>query len=164
MLGVVLNQFGDLPWTARVEMMIMEWILSRPEFREFLGGRIMVPYDEEWMDRVDHVRQLYGWGDTSVMHFRDLAVYGEQILCSIRYGNWMTNATLPQGANWARAWREEIQVYIHAYRTATGVDLTADPVDQRAAESRYRQPSYYLRQQELERQRTRTRKNGPVRA
>lgn len=158
------NQFGDLPWTARVEMMIMEWILSRPEFREFLGGRIMVPYDEEWMDRVDHVRQLYGWGDTSVMHFRDLAVYGEQILLSIRYGNWMTNATLPQGANWARAWREEIQVYIHAYRTATGVDLTADPVDQRAAESRYRQPSYYLRQQELERQRTRTRKNGPVRA
>src|SRR5947209_4906617 len=160
------NQFGDLPWTARVEMMIIEWILARPEFREFLGGRIMVPYDEEWMDRVDNVRQLYGWGDTSVMHFRDLAVYGEQILLSIRYGSWMTEATLGQGTNWARAWREEIQVYIHAYRTVTGVDLTADPVDQRAAEARYRQPSYYLREQELERQRSRTpaRKNGRVRA
>jgi hypothetical protein len=160
------NQFGDLPWAARVEMLIIQWILARPEFREFIAGRIMVAYDEPWMDRVDAVRQMQGWGDTSVMHFRDLAVYGEQILLSIRYGNWMTNASLPQGTNWARAWREEIQVYIHAYRTVTGVDLTADPVDQRAAEARYRQPSFYLREQELERQRirTRARKNGPVRA
>ncbi len=156
------NQFGDLPWAARVEMMIVEWILSRPEFREFIAGRIMVAYDEPWMDRVDAVRHMHGWDDTSVMHFRDLGVYGKQILLSIRYGNWMTNASLAQGMNWARAWREEIQVYIHAYRTVTGVDLTADPVDQRAAEARYRQPSYYLRQQEVERQRARASKNGRV--
>jgi len=145
------NQFGDLPWAARVEMLIIQWILARPEFREFIAGRPMVAYDEPWMDRVDAVRQMQGWGDTSVMHFRDLAVYGEQILLSIRYANWMTSASLAQGTNWARAFREEIQVYIHAYRTVTGVDLTADPVDQRAAEARYRQPSFYLRQQELAR-------------
>jgi hypothetical protein len=140
------NQFGDLPWTSRVEIMIMQWILARPEFREFIGGRVMVPYEEPWMDRVDSMRQLQGWGATSVSQFRDLAVYGEMILLSIRYGNWMTSSITPQAANWARTWREEIQVYIHAYRTVTGVDLTAEPVDARAAEDR--QPSYYLRQQE----------------
>jgi hypothetical protein len=147
------NQFGDLPWTSRVEMMIMQWILARPEFREFLGGRTMVPYEETWMDRVDSMRQLQGWGDTSVSQFRDLGVYGEQILLSIRYGNWMTNATVARAANWARTWREHIQVYIHAYRTVTSVDLTAEPVDARAAEARFMQPSAYLRQQEATRKR-----------
>lgn len=147
------NQFGDLPWTSRVETMIIQWILARPEFREFLGGRTMVPYEEDWMDRVDAMRQLQGWGDTSVSQFRDLGVYGEQILLSIRYGNWMTSSTTPQAANWARAWREQIQVYIHAYRTVTGVDLTAEPVDARSAQARIRQPSDYLRQQEAARMR-----------
>lgn len=38
------NQFGDLPWTARKEMLIMQWLLARPEIKEFLRGRYMVPY------------------------------------------------------------------------------------------------------------------------
>ena len=46
------NQFGDLPSTARAEMLIMQWLLARPEMRDFLGGRTMVPYEEDWMDRV----------------------------------------------------------------------------------------------------------------
>ncbi|MBE7173293.1 MAG: hypothetical protein INR73_22160 [Williamsia sp.] len=54
------NQFGDLPTTARVEMMIEQWILSQPEIREFLGGRVMTPYDEPWMDRVDTMKNLQG--------------------------------------------------------------------------------------------------------
>ncbi len=137
------NQFGDLPWTSRVEIMIMQWILARPEFREFLGGRTMVPYEEVWMDRVDSMRQLQGWGDTSVSQFRDLGVFGERILLSIRYGNWMTSSVTAQAANWARIWREEIQAF-HAYRTVTSVDLTAEPVDARAAQARFRQPSEYL--------------------
>ncbi len=147
------NQFGDLPWTSRVEMMMLEWILARPEFREFLGGRPMVPYAEDWMDRVDSMRQLEGWGDTSVSQFRDLGVYGERVLLSIRYGNWMTSSTSAQAANWARIWREDIQIYIHAYRTVTGVDLTAEPVDAQGAQARIRQPSDYLRQQEAARTR-----------
>lgn len=142
------NQFGDLPWQSRVEIMVMQWILARPEFREFLGGRTMVPYEEPWMDRVDAMRQMQGWGDTSVSQFRDLGVYGEQILLSIRYGNWMTNSSTPMAANWARRWREAIQIYVHAYRTVTGVDLTAEPVDARSAEARFAQPSAYLLQQE----------------
>ena len=50
------NHFGDLPSTARQEMLIEQWLLARPEMREFLGGKIMVPYAEPWMDRVDTVK------------------------------------------------------------------------------------------------------------
>ena len=34
------NQFGDLPWTARHEMLMQQWLLARPEFREFLPQRV----------------------------------------------------------------------------------------------------------------------------
>jgi hypothetical protein len=40
------GQFGDLPSTARQEMLIQQWIMARPEFREFLPTRIMVAYPE----------------------------------------------------------------------------------------------------------------------
>lgn len=118
------NQFGDLPSTARAEMLIMQWLLARPEMRDFLGGKIMVPYAEPWMDRVDSMKAMQGWTDVSITHFRDLGVFGEQILLSVRYGNWSTANDPQQAANWARYWRPEIQRYTHAYRSATGVDLT----------------------------------------
>lgn len=123
------NQFGELPSTARQEMLMQQWLLARPEMREFLGGKIMVPYPEEWMDRVDNVKSMQGWTDVSVIYFRDLAVYGEQIVLSIRYGAWSITNNPAQAANWARYWRPEIQAYIHAYRAATGVDLTTEPVN-----------------------------------
>jgi len=119
------NQYGDLPSTARAEMLVMEWLLSRPEMREFLGGRVMVPYPEPWMDRVDSLKAMQHWTDVSVTHFRDLGVYGEQILLSIRFGNWSDVNDPQQAANWARYWRPEMQRYTHAYRAATGVDLTS---------------------------------------
>ena len=83
------NQFGDLPWTARVEMLIQQWLLARPEMRDFLQSRPMVPYKEPWMGEVDTMKTLQGWTDVTVTHFRDLAVFGEQILLSIRYGDWI---------------------------------------------------------------------------
>jgi hypothetical protein len=104
-------------------MLIMQWLLARPEMREFLGGRVMVPYEEPWMDRVDSMKQIQGWSDVSVTHFRDMGVFGEQLLLSIRYGNWSVVNDPQQAANWARYWRPEIQRYTHAYRAATGVDL-----------------------------------------
>ncbi|MBI5021988.1 MAG: hypothetical protein HZB59_11185 [Ignavibacteriales bacterium] len=119
------NQFGDLPSTARQEMLIEQWILSRPEIREFLRGRIMVPYPEEWMDCVDTMKTLQGWVDVSAREFSDLATFGEQLLLSIRYGAWSIVNFPPQAANWARYWRSEIQRYTHAYRAVTGVDLTS---------------------------------------
>jgi hypothetical protein len=45
--------------------------------------------------------------------------------------------------NWARLYRPQVQGYIHAYRAATGIDLSADPtVDTRVDAT---QPSVLLR-------------------
>jgi len=118
------NQFADLPLVARAEMLTMQWILAQPEMREFLGGPTMVPYEEDWMDRVDTMKSIQGWPEASITHFFELAVHGEQILLSIRHGRWNESSrTREDAANWALTWRNEIQRYIHAYRTVTGVDL-----------------------------------------
>lgn len=132
------NQFGDLPSTARIEMLMQQWLLARPEFREFLPTRIMVAYPEPWMDRVDAMKKLQGWTDVSVLNFRNLGAFGEQILLSIRYGAWSDVIDPVQSANWARFWRPEIQGYIHAYRAVTGVDLMLETVD-------FTPPSVHLR-------------------
>ncbi|HEX7334099.1 MAG TPA: hypothetical protein VF290_21515 [Pyrinomonadaceae bacterium] len=140
------NQFGDLPWTARAEMLMMQHMLGRSEIREFLRGRAMVPYNERWMGQVDTMKKLQGWTDTTITHFHNLAVYGEQILLSVRYGDWndTTRIDSDHAKVWARYWRPEIQGYIHAYLAATGVDLSEDIVDFRGAPARYVQPSTLL--------------------
>ena len=142
------NQFGDLPWAARVEMLVQQWLLARPEMRDFLQSRPMVPYTEAWMPQVDTMKTLQGWSDVTVTHFHDLATFGEQILLSIRYGDWIDLNDENHAKNWARYWRPEIQGYIHAYRTATGIDLTnPDTVD-------YNMPAVHL-QKRLAMQRAR---------
>ncbi len=123
------NQFGDLPSTARVEMLIQEWLLARPEFREYLPTRIMVAYPEPWMDRVDAMKKIQGWSDTSVLHFRNLGIFGEQLLLAIRWGAWSDVQEPIQAFNWTRFFRPQVQGYIHAYRAVTGVDLAAEVVD-----------------------------------
>jgi hypothetical protein len=142
------NQFGDLPWTARSEMLIQQWLLAQPQMREFMQSRPMVPYKEPWMAQVDTMKTLQGWSDVTVTHFRDLGTYGEQILLTIRYGDWIDVNDEDSAKNWARYWRPEIQSYIHAYRTVTGIDLTnPDTVD-------YTMPTVHL-QKRLAMQRTR---------
>jgi hypothetical protein len=117
------NQFGDLAWTARTEMLLTQYMLARPEIRAFLQGRIMVPYREAWEPQVDTMKTLQGWTDVTVSYFRDLAAYGEQLLLSIRYGDWIDDNDEYSAINWARYFRPEIQGYLHAYRAATGIDL-----------------------------------------
>ena len=117
------NQYGDLPWTARHEMLMYQWILSRPEVREFLPSRAMVVYPEPWIAPVDAMSKLQGWSDIPVMHFRDLAVCQEQLLLSIRYGNWTDVNDADQAGNWARYHRQEVRQTIHAYRAVTGFDV-----------------------------------------
>jgi hypothetical protein len=119
------NQYGDLPWTARQEMLMQQWLISRPEMREFLPGRIMVAYPEPWMDRVEAMKTLQCWTDISIMHFHTLGVFGEQLLLGIRFGAWTKVSEPDHAANWARYWRAEVQGYVHSYRAATGADLTA---------------------------------------
>jgi hypothetical protein len=143
------NQYGDLPSTARVEMMMQQWLLARPEFREVLPSRVMVAYPEPWMERVDAMKRLQGWNETSVMHFHKLATYGEQLLLSIRFGNWSKVDVSPNAAVWARFWRSQIQAYIHAYNTVTGVNLTAEVTQPQQLELRSAQPSTLMRQRLL---------------
>jgi hypothetical protein len=110
--------------TARIETMEVQWMLAQPEMREFLGGRTMVPYDEDWMDRVDAMKSIQGWSDASITHFYDLAVHGEQLLLSVRHGRWNESDMEGDDAeNWAIKWKPSVQRYIHAYRAVTGVDL-----------------------------------------
>jgi len=127
------NQFGDLPSTARQEFLMYEWILSRRELSDFLPTRKMVAYAEPWMAPLEALNKLLGWAEVSVMHFRDLAVFGEQLLLGIRFGAWSRENDQARAANWVRYWRPEIQGYIHAYRAVAGVDLT--------------RPAYGIRQQ-----------------
>lgn len=143
------NQFGDLPTTARVEMLMQQWLLARPEFREVLPRRIMVAYPEPWMDSVDAMKRLQGWTDTSVLHFRHLGVYGERVLLSIRFGDWSNTNQPDRAALWARFFRADIQGYIHAYRTVTGVDLAADATMVQQRELIATSPSVLLRKRLL---------------
>ncbi len=120
------NQFRQMPWTSRVEMLIQQWLLGRREVRDFLGGRPSVPYTEVWMSSVDALRRAMGWGETASTHFNDLAVTGEKIVLSVRYGNWSDRiVTDDEATGWAVFWKPEIQRYIHAYHAVTGVDLAA---------------------------------------
>jgi hypothetical protein len=124
------NQFGDLPFTARVEMLMQQWLLARPEFRELLPTRAMVANPEPWMDRVDAMKKLQGWDSTNVLHYHNLGVWGEQILLSVRFGSWSVIEDEDVARVWARFFRSQIKGYLHAYQTVTGVDLTADSVVQ----------------------------------
>jgi len=139
------NQYGDLPWTSRAEMLTQQWLLARPEMREFLRGRHMVPYQESWMGAVDAMKKLQGWTDTTITHFNQLAVDGERLLLSIRFGDWSElNNTEEQARNWARYWKPELQRYLYGYLATTGVDLMADVTDNREVAIRYVQPSALL--------------------
>ena len=139
------NQYGDLPTVSRIEMLMEQWILSRPEIREFLGGRVMVPYKESWMDRVDTMKALQGWGDVSVSYYHDLATYGEQILLSIRLDNWAQIDDRDVARNWADLWRDAIQRYLHSYYSVTGVDLTLESFNQ-PKEEKFSMPAFLIQQ------------------
>ncbi|MBB5234688.1 hypothetical protein HNQ09_002131 [Deinococcus budaensis] len=96
------------------------------------------------------MKNIQGWTDSSVTHFANLAQFGEQLLLSVRLGNWRTANALQAGA-WARFWRQKLQGYIYAYRAVAGVDLSADVTDNAPTTDRYLPPSAHL-QRQLERQ------------
>jgi hypothetical protein len=115
------NQFGDLPWTARVEMLMQQWLLARPEVHAFLPRR-RAAGDEPWMASVDAMKRLQAWPGPPTRHYHDLAVSGEQLLLSIRSGEG-DDGSEERGAAWAARRRPEVQRYIHAYKVVTGVNL-----------------------------------------
>jgi hypothetical protein len=158
------NQFGDLTWTARVEMLIQKWLLSRHEIREFLGGAPMVPYKESWMPHADAMKMVQGWTDVSVSHYRDLGVYGEQLLLSVRWGDWIGIDHPLSAYNWALGWRPEVQSYIHSYRAVTGVDLSSELTDARCAAERNVLPAIHQMRRLNEQYHQRVSRNGSLAA
>lgn len=138
------NQIGELPQLARQEMLIEQWLLGTSEMRDFLHAREMVPYPEDWMEKVDAMKSIQGWIDTSVIHFRDLAIASEIIVLSVRFGGWAAQNDAAVAATWATLFRGHIQTYLHAYRAVTGVDLTSDTTNPRHALLRAASPSEHL--------------------
>lgn len=152
------NQFRDLTWSSRVEMLTQQWLLDREEVKEFIRGRYMVPYEEGWMGTVDTMKRLQNWNETSVSHFYHLATNGEQLLLSIRYGDWASpDYRAENAATWAHFWRDEIQRYLHAYRAVTSVDLSADIVETRPSPTveadRFLPPAHHIERREMNRDR-----------
>jgi hypothetical protein len=140
------NQFGDLPTTARIEMLMEQWLLARPEFRELLPRRTMVAYPEQWMDSVDAMKRLQGWTDISINHFRFLAMYGEQLLLSVRFTRWSELDDSELAAIWARFFRNQVQGYVYAYQAVTGVDLSAQVTTNQQRDQVTTLPSVLIRQ------------------
>jgi hypothetical protein len=125
------NAYGDLPSVARAEMLLQQLILARPEMREFFASRPSVIYPEPWMERLEAAKALLGMEGPSILHMHHLATMGERLLLSIRYHPWSTVDDALEAANWARNARSDVQGYIHAYRAAVGVDLSANAVTER---------------------------------
>ena len=120
------NAYGDLPWTARHEMLMQQWLLARPELREFLPTRIMVVISRA----VDGPRRRDAQATGLGRHVGPVLPRPRALrraapaLHSLR--NWGNVIDREEAGNWARYWRQEVQWYIHAYQTVTGVDLSAD--------------------------------------
>jgi hypothetical protein len=107
------------------------------------------------MDRVATLNKIMGWTDISPIHFSRLAIFGEQLLLSIRFGGWSEAGTeTHQAGVWANFWRQAIQEYIHAYHAVTGVDLAATRINNQKIDNR--PPSYHLAK------RLKTNRNGKV--
>jgi hypothetical protein len=123
------NQTSYLCFTARAEMMLMQFMLARREARDFLQSSPMVPYKEAWEPQVDAMKTIQGWSpESSIKDFRDLAVYGERILLSIRLADWTGTNREGSAKNWVRKYREQILSYAFSFQAVTGIDLMAgDP-------------------------------------
>ena len=139
------NQFNDLPTTSRIEMLMEQWLLARPEFKNFLPARESVAYNEPWMASVDAMKTLQGWNTTSVMYFNDLARFGESLLLTVRYWLWGSIHDVSEAANWAKCNRNHVQGYVHALRIVTGLDLATEPTGVHA-ELRRRDPALLIQE------------------
>jgi hypothetical protein len=144
------NQFNDLSLTARVEMMLEQWILGRREIQDFLRAKPMVIYDEPWMGVVDTMKSIQGWPSASIKFYHDLAEFGEDILLTVRFTMWSQLKNKPEqiAGAWANRYRSAIQRYIYSYQVVTGVDLSLDMTAESAATTngRHMMPGLLIQQ------------------
>lgn len=126
------NAAPQLTFAARVETLMTQLMLAQPELGDFLRRRKMVPYDEAWMGQVDAMKDLQGWGQPSISHYRDLAVYGERIVLSIRLGDW-TAGDEDNARNWLRHHRNAIKRFNFARNAIADPNNLATAISDRAA-------------------------------
>lgn len=123
------NQTWELTRAARAEMLVMQYLLARPEMAGFLRGRAMVPHRERWMPQIETMKRLQGWPQMSAEVYRALGETGEKVLLSVRLGDWVAIDDQQHAMNWARYFKPEIQTYLHARRALDGRDLAARRVE-----------------------------------
>ncbi|HUB50208.1 MAG TPA: carboxypeptidase-like regulatory domain-containing protein [Acetobacteraceae bacterium] len=126
------NAAPQLTFAARVETLMTQLTLAQPELADFLRTRKMVPYDEAWMGQVDAMKDLQGWGQPSISNYRDLAVYGERILLSIRLGDW-TVGDEDNARNWLRHHRNAIKRFNFARNAIADGNGMAAAITERPA-------------------------------
>jgi hypothetical protein len=126
------NAAPQLTFAARTETLMTQLMLAQPEIADFLRVRKMVPYDEAWMGQVDAVKDLQGWGPPSISSYRDLAVYGERVLLSIRLGDW-TVGTEDNARNWLRHHRSAIKRFNFARNAIAEPNGMVAAISDRAA-------------------------------
>lgn len=135
------NNWLEVTFQSRAEMLSILWLMSRPEMTRFLHGRPMES-QKPWEQVINDYNRLHGVEDTSIIHYHKLAKYGEQICLMLRLQAWNHPKVTPE---YAKAtldyWRFAFKGYMNSYQAVTGVDLTADATDARDAEDRHRQPS-----------------------
>ena len=101
---------ATFPGRPDTEMLLEQWLLARPELREFLPTRVMVAYPEPWMDRVDAMKSCSGLD----RHVRALLPRPRR--CSANSSCCRSGSAIGatvfdrnQAGNWARYWRQEAQ-------------------------------------------------------
>ena len=89
---------------------MQQWLLARPEMREFLARpRRWCPTRSRGWSSVDTMKKLQGWTDVTVTHFRDLAVFGEQIPALHPLRRLERDHRPGPQSNWARYWRRRFR-------------------------------------------------------
>jgi hypothetical protein len=103
---------------------MMQFMMARPEMRDFLQSRAMVLYKAAWEPQVEAMKTLQGWNNGSIAYWADLADYGEKILLLARYHYWPGVQDDVAVKDIIRQARPQVLGFISAYRAVTGLDLT----------------------------------------
>jgi hypothetical protein len=118
------NECWGITWEARVETLMMQFMMARREMHDFLQSRAMVLYKAPWEAQVDAMKTLQGWNNGSIAYWVDLAEYGEKLLLLARYHYWPGVGDDISVKDIIRQAKPQVLGFISAYRAVAGLDLT----------------------------------------
>lgn len=160
------NQLWEVTRRIRRDMLVQQWILSRPEVTEFLRVPAMVDMKEGWMSALAAYRDRknqQSWstarsgnygnvsGNSSqsalvVQQFHRLACKSEIMVLGARWGGWSDEDLVGKSAEgWLNEVQHDIKDYISDYREVTRlVNLDVETADPQALALREMQPLQFL--------------------